>query len=60
VVLGRIGMTLVVKVTIGQGAKIIAPFKISQNSKSKYPIYGVFDNIHGISYFFSNKWIYGI
>jgi hypothetical protein len=53
-------MTLVVKVTIGQGAKIIAPFKISQNSKSKYPIYGVFDNIHGISYFFSNKWIYGI
>jgi hypothetical protein len=47
---GKVGMTMVVKVTGGQGTKITALFIMFQNPKSKYPICGVPDDIPGIPY----------
>ena len=50
VVSAGVGMTMVVKVSGGQGAKIIAPFMIFQNDGCRYLIHEVPDNIHGVSY----------
>jgi hypothetical protein len=47
---GKVGMTMVVKVTGGQGTKITALFIMFQNPKSKYPICGIPDNILDVLY----------
>jgi hypothetical protein len=48
VVSSGVGITMVVKVIGGQGAKIIALFVVFENPKSKYPIRRVPDNIPNI------------
>jgi hypothetical protein len=50
VISSGIGMTMVLKVTGGQSAKITTIFMIFQNSESKYSIRRVSDIISGISY----------
>jgi hypothetical protein len=50
VVSSGVKMTMIVKVTGGQGIKITSSFMIFQNPKSKNPICGISNNIPNVSY----------
>ena len=50
VVSGRLGMTMVVRVSGGSNGIIHRPFMIFQNDKCSYPICGCPDNVLGVSY----------
>ncbi len=50
VVSGGEGMTIVLRISGGVNAKLESPFMIFKNRNRNYPIYGVPDNVPGVSY----------
>ncbi|OWY93114.1 hypothetical protein PHMEG_00037609, partial [Phytophthora megakarya] len=50
VVSGGEGMTMVVRISGGQNARVLPPMMIFTNSAGNYPIRGVPDNVDGVSY----------
>ena len=50
VVSGGQGMTMVVRLSGGRGARIELPFRVFTNKNRNYPIRGVPDNIPGVAY----------
>jgi hypothetical protein len=55
VVLGGESMTLVVRILGGRRSSIEAPMIIFTNENRSYPIRGLIDNVHGVSYRSSPK-----